>query len=195
MYWRYAWRNRVKARSFSPYRAIPTVLAFIAQFVWKHKPRTSFTEMWIAIGIIVAVYIFLFALESFWKFVASTPPKIYGEQIEVIQEYIGKIGALEEALREPQVSPQEQRRRQLVSARIRELGEVGRHILRCITDHGEIKVIALSVEYDFGDAALNGFFQRAIPGALVVHENGRVSLNAELKPAIEFVLGSEYGKD
>lgn len=195
MYWHYAWRNRVKAQFFSPYRAIPTVAAFIAQFVWKHKAHTSFTEMWIALGIIVAVYLMLFALESLWKFVASTPPKIYGEQIEVIQEYIGKLGALEEARREPEISPQEQRRRQLVSARIRELGEVGRHILHCIADHGEIKVLALSAEYDFGDAALNGFFQRAIPDALVMQGNGSVSLNPTLKPAIEFVLASEYKRD
>lgn len=195
MYWREVWRNRVKAKFFSPYRAVPTVIASAAQFVWKHKAHTPFTEMWIAIGIIVAAYLVLFVLESLWKFVASTPPKIYGEQIEVIQEYIGQVGALEEAHREPEVSPQEQRRRQLVSARIRELGEVGRHILRCIADHGEIKVLALSAEYDFGDAALNGFFQRAIPSALIRHENKQVSLNPELKPAIEFVLASEYNKD
>lgn len=195
IYWRYAWRNRVKARFFSPFRAIPTVIASTAQFVWKHKAHTPFTEMWIAIGIIVAVYLVLFVLESFWKFVVSTPPKIYGDQIEVIQEHIGQISAFEEAQREPRISPQEQRRRQLVSARMRELGEVGRHILRCIADHGEIKVLALSAEYDFGDAALNGFFQRAIPGALIRHENNQVSLNPELKPAIEFVLASEYNKD
>ncbi|SRR5258708_2065068 len=195
MYWRYAWRNRVKAKFFSPYRAIPTVIASIAQFVWKHKAHDPFTEMWIAIGIIVTVYLVLFALESLWKLIASTPPKIYGEQIEVIQEYTKQIGALEEAQRAPQISPQEQRRRQLVSARIRELGEVGRHILRCIADHGEIKVLALSAEYDFGEAALNGFFQRAIPGSLVIHANGRVSLNPELKAAIEFVLASEHGRD
>ena len=97
MYWRYAWRNRVKAKFFSPYRAIPTVVASIAQFVWKHKTQTPFTEMWIAAGIIVIVYLVLFALESFWRFVVSTPPTIYGEQIELIQEYVGQIGALEEA--------------------------------------------------------------------------------------------------
>lgn len=95
MYWRYALRNRVKARFFSPYRAIPTVAVSIVQFVWKHKAHDPFAEMWIALGIIVAVYFVLFALESLWKFVASTPPKIYGEQIEVIQRYIGQLGALE----------------------------------------------------------------------------------------------------
>lgn len=95
MYWRYAWRNRVKAKFFSPYRAIPPVLASVAQFVWKHKAHDPYMEMWIAIGIIVAVYLMLFALESLWKFLASTPPKIYGEQIEVIQQYIGQLGALE----------------------------------------------------------------------------------------------------
>lgn len=116
MYWRYARRNRVKAKFFSPFRAIPTVVVFIAQFVWKHKAHTPFTEMWIAMGIIATVYLAFFALESLWKLVASTPPIIYGEQIEVIQEYVGRISALEEAQREPQVSPQEERRRQVVSA-------------------------------------------------------------------------------
>ncbi len=195
MYWREAWQNRIKAKFFSPYRAIPTVAASIIQFVWKHKANTPFKEMWIAAAIIVGVYLALFVLESAWKFIVLTPPKIYAEQLEVIQEYTEKLGALEEAQREPQISPQEQRRRQLVSARIRELGEVGRHILRCVADHGEIKVLALNAEYDFGEAALNGFLQRAIPGALVMHDNGQLRLNPELKSAIEFVLASGYSKD
>jgi hypothetical protein len=33
------------------------------------------------------------------------------------------------------------------------------------------------------------------PGALVMHENGQLPLNPELKPAIEFVLASDFGKD
>lgn len=99
MYWREVWRSRVKAKFYSLYRAIPPVAASITQFVWKHKTQTPFTEMWIAAGIIVVVYLVLFALESFWRFAVSTPPKIYGEQIAVIQEYIGQIGALEEAER------------------------------------------------------------------------------------------------
>ena len=195
IHWREAWQNRVKAKFFSPYRAIPTVAASIIQFVWKHQANTPFKEMWIAAAIIVGVYLALFVLESAWKFIVLTPPEIYAEQLEVIQEYIGKLGALEEAQREPQSSPQEQRRRQLVSARIRELGEIGRHILRCVADHGEIKVLALNAEYDFGEAALNGFLQRAIPGALVMHDNGQLRLNPELQSAIEFVLASEYSKD
>ena len=185
----------MKAKFFSPYRAIPTLAASIIQFVWKHKANTPFKEMWIAVAIIVGVYLALFVLESAWKFIVLTPPKIYAQQIEVIQEHIGKLGALEEAQREPQISPQEQRRRELVSPRIRELGEVGRHILRCVTDHGEIRLLALSAEYNFGQAALNGFLQRAIPSGLVMHGNGQLRLNPELKPAIEFVLASEYGKD
>lgn len=195
MYWRYAWRNRIKARFFSPYRAIPTVAASVLQFLWRHKAHTPFTEMWITVAIVVAVYLALFILESLWKFAVLTPPKIYDEQIEVIQNCMGQIGALEEAQREPQISPQEQRRRELVSPRIRELGEVGRHILRCIADHGEIRLLALHAEYNFGEATLNGFLQRAIPSSLVMHGNGNIRLNPELKPAIEFVLASEYSKD
>src|SRR5260370_29886020 len=195
IHWREAWQNRVKAKFFSPYRAIPTVAASIIQFVWKHQANTPFKEMWIAAAIIVGVYLALFVLESAWKFIVLTPPEIYAEQLEVIQEYIGKLGALEEAQREPQISPQEQRRRQLVSARIRELGEIGRHILRCVADHGEIKVLALNAEYDFGEAALKGFLQRAIHAALVMHDNGQLRLNPELKSAIEFVLASGYSKD
>lgn len=151
--------------------------------------------MWITIAIVVAVYLALFILESLWRFAVLTPPKIYDEQIEVIQNCMGQIGALEEAQREPQISPQEQRRRELVSPRIRELGEVGRHILRCIADHGEIRLLALHAEYNFGEATLNGFLQRAIPSSLVMHGNGNIRLNPELKPAIEFVLASEYSKD
>jgi hypothetical protein len=80
--------------------------------------------MWIASAIIIAVYLGLFIFESLWKFGVLTPPKIYGEQCEVVSELTAKNSWLETELREPQISPQEQRRRQLVSARIKELGEV-----------------------------------------------------------------------
>jgi len=37
----------------------------------------------------------LYWLNVLWSFVVLTPPKIYGEQIEVIQDGIGRLSALE----------------------------------------------------------------------------------------------------
>jgi hypothetical protein len=61
--------------------------------------------------------------------------------------------------------------------------------------HGEMKAVALSAEYDFGDMALNSFFQSAVPDALVLYVDHRVRVNPELKPAIDFVFASEYEKE
>jgi hypothetical protein len=195
MYWRYAWRERVKAKLFSPYRAIPSVLALAAQFIAKHKAHTPFTEMWIAIAIVVAVYLGIFVFESLWSLAILTPPKIYGAQVDVIGELAGKTSRLEAELREPPVSPLEQQRRQLVSKKVKELGEVGRKVLRCIEDHGQIKSPALIAEYLFSEMAIKSFLERAIPNELVVYENHTIRINPELKTAIEFVLVSEYAHE
>lgn len=144
LYWHYIWRNRLKAKAFSLYRAIPAVLSFVAQFIWKHKPRTPFTEMWVATAIILAVYFGLFALESLRNAIVLTPPKIYAQQIDVIGELRAKNSALERELREPQVSPQEQRKRKAVHEMLESLGAVSFPILQTILDHGEITHLNLA---------------------------------------------------
>jgi hypothetical protein len=195
MYWRYAWRERVKAKLFSLWRAIPTVLLAIAQFVWKRNPQTPYRDLWILLAIIVAVYFGLFVIESVWKLVVMTPPQIYGEQVDAIGEALAKASYLERELRGPQISPQEQRRRELVAGKIKELGLTGRKILRCIEDHGELRDIALAAEFNFSDTSLNGFFGRAVPGGLILFNDHKIRLNPELKSAIQFVLNSEYKEE
>jgi len=92
MYWRYVWRNRVKAKFFNPYRAIPSVVTFVLVFIWKHNAnKTPFTEMWVTVAVTVGVYLGLYWLNVLWSFLVLTPPKIYGEQIEVIQDGIGRL--------------------------------------------------------------------------------------------------------
>jgi hypothetical protein len=194
LYWRYARRNRTKAKFFSLYRAIPSLFIAVFQFIWLRKGHAT-KELLIAIATICGVYLGLFILESLWNLVVLTPPRIYAEQIDVIGDLTAKNSFLEEELRSPQISPEEQRRRELVSGKIKELGEIGRKILRCIEDHGEIRSMALSAEYNFDDAALNSFFQRAIPASLILYDNHKVSLNPEFKSAIQFVLTSEYGQE
>jgi len=111
MYWREVWRRRAKPKFFSLYRAIPAFLVSIVQFFWRRTVQSSFTEMWISLAIIAGVYLGLFSLETLWSFIVFTPVRIYGEQLGVIQDWIGRCGALE---REAGVSPTEQRRREQV---------------------------------------------------------------------------------
>jgi len=105
LYWRYVRRNRVKAKLFKLYRAIPATLTLVVQFIWKYKAHTPFTEMWIAIAIIVAVYFGLFAIESLWSTVVLTPPKIYAQQIDVIGELTAKNSILGRELQGAAGSP------------------------------------------------------------------------------------------
>jgi len=151
--------------------------------------------MWVAILIIVSVYLTLFTLEVVRNFVLASPANIHSQQSETIATLTKEIESLKQQKEVPDVSPQEQRRRQMVSEKMKALGPVGRKILRCIADHGKIKSMALEAEYDFNGAALNGFYQRAITGSLILYENHVVSINPELKSAIEFVLAEEREKD
>jgi len=77
MYWRYVWRNRVKAKFFNPYRAIPSVVTFVLVFIWKHNAnKTPFTEMWVTVTVTVGVYLGLYWLNvSFSRRRKSTGSK------------------------------------------------------------------------------------------------------------------------
>ena len=192
MYWHYARRERVKAKFFAPYRALPALLVSIAQFWWKHKAHTAFTEMWITIAIIVSVYLGIFMFESLWGFTVLTPPKIYQEQIELIADLMGKNSFLEDRLRGPQVSSQEKRRRESVSEIIKGLEQIGREMLRYIDDHGEVRNLALISR--FNDVAVHAFVNKTVPAGLVLYADHKMRINPELKSALEFVLDSEYSQ-
>jgi hypothetical protein len=192
LYWHYIRRNRVKAKFFSLYRAIPAVLSFMAQFIWKHKPRTPFTEMWIAIAIIVAVYFGLFALESLWNTIVLTPPRIYAQQIDVIGELKAKNSILERELREPQVSPQEQRKREAVRE-MAQFSDAGREIIRFILDNGDTPLTTL--RYDRFGKGIYETIQMAKNLNLVQERTSEkktiLTINPEFKAALAFVLNEK----
>ena len=98
------------------YRAVPGVLVATAQFIWKHKTHSPFTDMWIVIAIIVSVYLGLFMLETIWNCVSISPVRIHSRQSETISAFAkeNELLKLEQAI--PEVSPQERRRRDIVSA-------------------------------------------------------------------------------
>ena len=189
-YWQKAWRERPPARLFSLYRAVPGVLVATAQFIWKHKTHSPFTDMWIVIAIIVSVYLGLFMLETIWNCVSISPVRIHSRQSETISAFAkeNELLKLEQAI--PEVSPQERRRRDIVSAEAKKLGEIGRKILRYLDDHGQVH--AMSLDENFGDIAVRDFVAKAMPSGLISYRDHRVDIKPELKPAIEFVLSSEY---
>jgi hypothetical protein len=187
-YWQKAWRERPPAKFFSLYRAIPAVLVSIAQFFWKHKTHSSFADMWIAIAIIIAVYLVLSTLEAIRNFVVISPVNIYSRQSETIAAFSKENEVLKQKQAVPEVSPQERRRREIVSVEAKKLGEVGRKILRYIDDHGQVH--AMTLEEQFGD--IHDFVAKAMPGGLISYKDHLVDIKPELKSSVEFVLASEY---
>ncbi|MGC2327066.1 MAG: hypothetical protein WA604_10165, partial [Candidatus Sulfotelmatobacter sp.] len=176
-YWRMAWRERPRAKIFSPYRAIPGVLASAAQFLWKRKAHSSFMEMWITIAIIIAVYMILSTLEAIRNYVVISPVNLHSRQSETIDALTKENELLLHRQAIPQVSPQEERRRHLVSAEIKKLGEIGRRILRHIDDRGEVHTMAL--DGDFNEMAVKNFTARAIPSGLIMYTNHKISIKPE----------------
>ena len=166
MYWRYVWRHRVKPKFFSLYRAIPAVLVCILQFLWRRTAQTSFAEMRISLAIIVGVYLGLFLLDALWSFIVLTPPQIYGEQIGVIQDWIGRCGALE---RETVVSPTEQRRREQVQMAWQQFTTEEKNVVRFVFDKGEVNAATLR-ESGFDQRILyDALTQKGMKCGLIMH--------------------------
>ena len=188
-----AWRKRPPSRFFSIYRAIPAVLASTAQFIWKHKDHDPFTDMWIAIAIIIAVYLVLSTLEAIRNYVVISPVNIYSRQSETIATLCNENELLKQKQTVPEVSPQERRRRDIVSAEAQKLGKVGCEILRYIHDHGQIH--AMAVDEQFGDIEAKAFVAKALPGGLISYANHLINIKSELNSAIEFVLHSEQNEN
>jgi hypothetical protein len=161
-YWRMAWRERPRAKLFSLYRAIPAVLASTIQFLWKHKAHSPFTDMWIAIGIIVAVYMILSTLEAIRNYVVISPVNVHARQSGTIAALSKENEGLKQKQAVPEVSAQEQRRRELASAEIQKLGEFGRKILRYIHDRGQISATGLQLSGQFNERAVTNFLAIAI---------------------------------
>jgi len=152
-------------------------------------------ELVITVSAILVVYAVIFGIETLWRFVVSTPVNIYAQQVDRIGELTAKNSFLEHELKEPSVTAQEQRRREMVSEKVKTLGEFGRKILRCIDDQGEVNALSLHAEYNFSEVMLNNFFAKAVPTGLILYQNHVVRIKPELKSALDFVLSNEYDKD
>jgi hypothetical protein len=202
MYWREVRRYRVKPKFFSLYRAIPGVLVSIAQFFWRRTAQTPFAEMWIGLAIIAGVYLGVFLVEALWSFVVLTPPKIYGEQLEAIKDWIGRCGALEV---EAAVSPAEQRRREQVQKDWQQFTPEEKDVVRFVFDKGEVNAATLR-ESGFDQRILyNALTQKGMKCGLIMHRRdtepsigpwgGGVMdsfwVNPSLKDALEFVLAEQ----
>jgi hypothetical protein len=194
MYWRLAWRQRSKAKLFSLARVLPSLGIAVVQFFWLRNNRPT-VELWIIVGTIVTVYLVFWFLNILWNAVGLAPVKLYAEQIEVMSELRAKNSFLERELREPQVSPQDQRRRLMVSEKMKTFDEIGRKILRFIDDQGEVNALALQAEHNFAEAALRNFIAEAVPSGLILYQNHIVRIKPELKSAVEFVFANEYDRD
>lgn len=198
MYWRYAWRERDRVQFFRLYRLIPAILTPFAQFIWKRPAQASFSDLWMALAITVAVYLGLFIIETGWRFVAFTPPKIYDEQTRIIGDLHGQISAFQD---EPDVSPTEQRRRDQVREQWRGFTPEEKVVLQFIHDKGEVNTANLR-EADLGLQALYDALQKGLKCGLIIQRRDTESLtsrwggisvdvfwiNPSLREALEFVI-------
>jgi hypothetical protein len=145
-YWRLAWRERPLSRFFSLHRAIPGVFIAIAQFIWKHKTSRPYNDMWIAIGIVITVYLVLSTREAIRNFVVISPVTIYARQSETIAAFAKENESRKQKQAAPEVSLRERRRREIVSVRKNKLSEVEKDIVRHIYNHGQVPAITLDMK-------------------------------------------------
>lgn len=157
-------------------------------------------EMFWFIVVAIIVYMVIYALEWSWNYVALAPMIVDSDTQTKLKQRADEIATLtkeNEGLKQkqtvPELSPQEQRRRDFASVEIQKLGEVGRTFLRYIGDQGHVNAIAMKLK--FGEMAVSNFIARAIPTGLISYENHVMSIKPELTKAVEFVLSSEYDQD
>lgn len=109
------------------------MLASVAQFIWKHKAHSPFTDMWVAISIIVAVYFVLSMLEAIRNFIVISPVNMHLRQ----SESIALLTTENVGLKEHPFSRQEERQRERMMEILRSFSEGERKVVRYILDHGE----------------------------------------------------------
>ena len=106
-YWRAAWRDKPPAKLYSPVRAIPSILISGAQLFLRVRGRPSANDMWIAIGIIIVVYLVLYALESVWNLAVVYPVNLDSQHKTSIADLKTKSETLQaenSKLKQPQIS-------------------------------------------------------------------------------------------
>jgi hypothetical protein len=186
-YWKLAWKERPRVKSFSVFRAIPSILVSIAQFAWKHNTRSSLTEMWIAIAIIIAVYLVLSTLEAIRNFVVISPVKIHSQQSETIAELNGENTKLKATLSSPEWS-QEQRKRDAVREMLARFSDAGKEIIRFILDNGDTPLTTL--RYDRFGKGIYEKIQMAKNLNLVQERTSEKKTILTINPEFKDALGS-----
>jgi hypothetical protein len=186
--------------------AISVIIVRLA--LWRfHRLTLTWAEVWITLLTIVGSY-GIVVLGAFVVNLFRAPVLLDRERVgeiaiitATLKQQADDIAALtteNEGLKQtntvPEVSAQEQRRRAFASAKIKELGEVGRTILRYVADQGSFNMSAGPLS-NFNEMAVNNFLARALPSGLVSYQNHIMSIKPELTSAVEFVFSSEYDQD
>jgi hypothetical protein len=151
--------------------------------------------MWIAIAIILAVYLVLSTFEAVRNFVVISPVNIHSRQTATIGSLAEENENLKRQFAVPEVSAQEKRRRIFVSGELKKLGEAERKILRYIHDQGHVDAMTLRVNPQFNAQAVSNAIGVTHASGLISYVSHVVSIKAEFQPAVEFVFSSEYNQE
>jgi uncharacterized membrane protein len=204
LYWREAWQKRPPTKLFSLYRAVPSVIVSLVQFLRQAKPQRSFHELWLVTGIILGVYLALFVVETIWNFVIVSPARLHTERCSVIANQAVVNNRLQKELTTPAVSAQEQRQRKRASDLLKDFSKEERLVFQYLLDHGETGCRNLESSgldrIAFAEATRKGFNcslldRREIEphGELArwmsrLRWEQRFSINPQLESALKFVL-------
>jgi hypothetical protein len=158
------------------------------------KVTITWADVWRDLLIFSGAYSAV-VLVSFLLNLIRTPALLDRERADEIAALSKENDTLKQKQTVPEVSAQERRRRDFVSAEIRKLGEVGRKILRYIDDQGHVNAMAVKLDSKFNENAVSAFLAMAIPSGLISYANHVMSIKPELKSAVEFVFSTEYDQD
>lgn len=144
--------------------------------------------MWIAIGIIVGVYLVLYAFESLWSFAVISPANLHAKQAETISDLTEQNSKLHEAAY-PKISLEEERRRNIVAGRMKGLTEQSKKVLRYIMDHGSVQYMTLAMEFNLPTSP--PVVQDWLASDLLVSIGGMVSVKEEFRSSVDHLLSSD----
>jgi hypothetical protein len=164
--------------------AISAVIVRLA--LWRfHHVTLSWAEVWITLLTIVGSYGIVIA-GAFIVNLFRAPALLDQERADEIAALTKENEALKHNQAGPEVSSQELRRREIVSAEAAKLDDIDRKILRYIHDHGQIH--ARILDQQFGDMALQSFVAKATRAGLISYANHLINIKPELNAAIESVF-------
>ena len=160
-------------------------------------------EMWIAILVIVGVYLVIYAFELSWNVVAVSPVMLdqrghqeRDEMAETIRQLKAERDQLDQRLTEPKITPQEERRRQHVRGKLHDFTMDERHVVRHILDHGEISLSVL-MRLAVDPKAIQNARRKGRESGLLIERMDQMagerwlSVKLEFQAALEFVLAEQ----